>query len=141
MELARHHGQGPIALKEIAARQQIPLKYLEQITMALRDAELVRSVRGPSGGYELSRPPAEIDLLEIFETLEGPLSFVNCVKDPSACEKVELCAFNDLWSRVARETSRILRGVTLEDMVRNDDRKRDSMVACLEEELLSDPSG
>lgn len=140
VELAKHDGQGPLALKEMAERQQIPLKYLEQIAMVLKAAKLIKSVRGPSGGYVLARPPEKIHLLEIIETLEGSLSFVNCVKDPSTCGRVDSCAFNDLWKKISAETSKILRSVTLADMVRRDSHKRNSLANCFEEEILSDRS-
>jgi Rrf2 family protein len=138
VELAKHDGEGPLALKEMAERQQIPVKYLEQIAMVLKSAKLIKSVRGPSGGYTLARPPEEINLLEIVETLEGSLSFVNCVKDPSTCDRVESCAFNDLWKRISVETSKILRSVTLAEMARKDCEKRSSVASCFEEEMLSD---
>jgi Rrf2 family protein len=141
VELAKDYGQGPLALKEMADRQQIPLKYLEQIAMVLKGAKLIKSVRGPAGGYVLARPPEKIHLLEIIETLEGSMSFVNCVKDPSACQRVESCAFNDLWKRISNETSKILRSVTLADMVRNDSRKKSNLASCFEEEILSEGSG
>jgi Rrf2 family protein len=140
VELAKHEGQGPLALKEMAERQQIPLKYLEQIAMVLKSAKLIKSVRGPSGGYTLARPPGKIHLLEIVETLEGSLSFVNCVKDPSTCHRVESCAFNDLWKQISVETSKILRSVTLADMVRKDSKKQSNLASCFEEEMLSERS-
>ena len=140
VELARHVGQGPVPLKEIAERQQIPLKYLEQIAMTLKAAKLIKSVRGPSGGYVLTRPPDKVHLLEIIEELEGSLSFVNCVKDPSSCERVESCAFNDLWKKISVETSKILRSVTLADMVQSDSQKKDGLAICFGEEVLSDSS-
>ena len=140
VELAKHHGQGPLPLKEMAERQQIPLKYLEQIAMTLKGAKLIKSVRGPSGGYVLTRSPDKVHLLEIIEALEGSLSFVSCVKDPSACERVESCAFNDLWKKISVETSKILRSVTLADMVRSDSEKKDGLASCFGEEMLSDPS-
>jgi len=140
VELAKHDGQGPLPLKEIAERQQIPLKYLEQIAMTLKGAKLIKSVRGPSGGYVLTRPPDKVHLLEIIEALEGSLSFVNCVKDPSTCERVESCAFNDLWKRISVETSKILRSVTLADMVQSDSQKKDGLASCFGEEMLSDLS-
>lgn len=140
VELAKHHGQGPLALKEMAERQQIPLKYLEQIAMVLKGAKLIKSVRGPAGGYVLARSPDKIHLLEIIETLEGSMSFVNCVKDPSTCDRVESCAFNDLWRKISNETSKILRSVTLADMVRSDSRKKSSVARCFGEQMLSNPS-
>jgi Rrf2 family protein len=140
VELAKHYGQGPLPLKEIAERQQIPLKYLEQIAMTLKATKLIKSVRGPSGGYVLTRTPDKVHLLEIIEALEGSLSFVNCVKDPSTCERVESCAFNDLWKKISVETSKILRSVTLADMVQSDSQKKDGLASCFGEEMLSDHS-
>jgi len=140
MELAKHYGEGPVALKEMAAQQDIPLKYLEQIAIILKGVKLIRSVRGPFGGYALSRPPDQMDLLEIVEALEGPLTFVHCVKDPSSCQKVESCAFNELWRTVSMEASKILRSVTLADMVRMDSEKKSSLLSCLEEDILSGPA-
>ncbi len=138
VELAKHDGQGPLALKEMAERQEIPLKYLEQIAMVLKSAKLIKSVRGPSGGYTLARAPEKINLLEIIETLEGSLSFVNCVKDPSTCERVESCAFNDLWARISTETSKILHSVTLADMVQNDQKKKGGVASCFGEDAGDD---
>lgn len=134
-ELAKHHGQGPLALKEMAERQQIPLKYLEQIAIGLKQSKLIRSVRGPFGGYVLARPPEKIQLLEIIEALEGPLTFVHCVRDPSSCEKVPSCAFNELWKAVSAEASKVLKSVSLADMARLDAEKKGSLSACPEEPL------
>lgn len=137
MELAKHHGQGPLALKEMAERQGIPLKYLEQIAIGLKQFKLIRSVRGPFGGYILARPPEKIQLLEIIEALEGPLTFVHCVRDPSTCQKVPSCAFNELWKAVSAEASKVLKSVSLADMARLDAEKKGSHSACPEESPFS----
>lgn len=133
MELAKNYGQGPLSLKEISNRQDIPLKYLEQIAMSLKDAALIKSVRGPAGGYELCRPPSEVHLLEIVETLEGALSFVRCVQDPEFCGRVGTCAFNEIWKKVADETSRVLQSFTLRDMLELDATKNNSPMRCFDE--------
>jgi len=133
MELAKNFGQGPLSLKEISRRQDIPLKYLEQIAMSLKDAALIKSIRGPSGGYELCRPPAEIRLLEVVETLEGALSFVRCVEDPKFCDRVGTCAFNEIWRKVADETSRVLDSFSLMDMLQLDASKKNSPIRCFDE--------
>ena len=138
VELAKHQGQGPLALKQIAECQHIPLKYLEQIAMVLKSAKLIKSVRGPSGGYTLGRPPDRIHLLEIIETLEGSLGFVSCVKDPTTCDRVGSCAFYDLWKRLSEEASEILRSVTLADMVRKDSLKRNRLPNWVQEQVLSE---
>lgn len=137
MELAKHHGQGPLALKEMAERQGIPLKYLEQIAIVLKQFKLIRSVRGPFGGYVLARPPEKIQILEIIEALEGPLTFVHCVRDPSSCQKVPSCAFNELWKTVSDKASKVLMSVSLADMARLDSKKKGSHSVCPEESLLS----
>jgi Rrf2 family protein len=73
LELACHYGEGPIELKEIAKRESISLKYLEQVIVPLRTAGLVKSVRGSKGGYSLAKPPSDICLNDLIEILEGPL--------------------------------------------------------------------
>jgi len=137
MEYAREYGHGPLSLKEVSARQDIPLKYLEQIIGVLKEAELIQSFRGPSGGYELSRAPKKIRLLEIIEVLQGSISFVHCVHDPSACERVEECAFNEVWNKVTKETKKVLKSVTLSDMVKIDSKKKKALAACITDEIIS----
>ena len=72
VQLGRRYGQGPASLAEIAAAEDLPRAYLEQLVMSLRDAGLVTSTRGARGGYELVRPPAEIRMSEVLRALEGP---------------------------------------------------------------------
>src|SRR3954470_24824218 len=74
IELARCYGQGPVQCAEIAARQQIPEAYLDQLLSTLRRTGLIKSVRGPHGGHELTRDPRELTLGEVVSALEGPLS-------------------------------------------------------------------
>src|SRR5262245_28322897 len=73
IDLALRYGDGPVQSADIAVRQGIPEAYLEQLLTALRKAGLVRSTRGPHGGHELARAPAEMSLLEVVSALEGPL--------------------------------------------------------------------
>jgi Rrf2 family protein len=133
MELAKNYGQGPLSLKEISIRQDIPLKYLEQIAMSLKDAALIKSIRGPSGGYELCRDPSDIHLLEIVETLEGSLSFVRCVQDSDFCNRVGTCAFNEIWKKVSGETSRVLQSFSLTSMLELDAEKKNSPLRCFDQ--------
>ena len=81
LELASRFGEGPIELKEIARSQEISIKYLEQVIIPLRTAGMVKSARGAKGGYSLAKPPSEICLFDVVETLEGPLYLVDCIKD------------------------------------------------------------
>jgi Rrf2 family protein len=122
LELASHYGEGPIELKEIAKKENISLKYLEQVINPLRGAGLVKAVRGSKGGYSLAKPPSEICLYDVVETLEGPLNLLECLRDSKVCQKVPSCVTRDIWREVSEAISKIFYSITLEDMV---NRKRD----------------
>ena len=117
LELACHYGEGPIELREIAKREDISLKYLEQVIVPLRTAVLVKSARGSKGGYFLAKPPSEIYLNDLVETLDGPLNLIECLKDPKTCQKVPSCTTRDIWQEVSEAIDGVFRSVTLEDMV------------------------
>ncbi len=117
MELASHYGEGPIELKEIAKRESISLKYLEQLIVPLRTAGLVKSVRGSKGGYSLAKPPSEICLNDLIEILEGPLNLIECLNDSKVCQKVPTCVTREIWKEVSEAIQGIFHSVTLEDMV------------------------
>jgi Rrf2 family protein len=117
LELASHYGEGPIELKEIAKKEDISLKYLEQVINPLRAAGLVKSIRGSKGGYSLAKPPSQICLYDVVETLEGALNLVECLHDSKACQKIPLCVTRDIWKEVSDAISKIFYSVTLEDMV------------------------
>ena len=117
LELACHYGEGPIELREIAKREDISLKYLEQVIVPLRTAGLVKSARGSKGGYSLAKHPSEIYLNDLVETLDGPLNLIECLKDPKVCQKVPSCITRDIWQKVSEAIDGVFRSVTLEDMV------------------------
>lgn len=117
LELASHYGEGPIELKEIAKKENISLKYLEQVINPLRAGGLVKAVRGSKGGYSLAKPPSEICLYNVVETLEGPLNLLECLGDPKACQRAPSCVTRDIWKEVSDAISKIFYSVTLEDMV------------------------
>src|ERR1700693_4943839 len=91
VELARHHGLGPVSLAEIADHENLPRPYLEQLVVSLRDADLVHSTRGSRGGYELTREPSQIRMGEVLRALEGPLAPMICASedphDAAICER------------------------------------------------------
>ena len=122
LELASHYGEGPIELKEIAKKENISIKYLEQVINPLRSNGLVKAIRGSKGGYSLAKPPSEICLYDVIETLEGPLKLIECLSDSKACQKVQSCVTREIWKEVSDAISKIFYSVTLEDMV---NRKRE----------------
>ena len=118
LELASRHGENAVNISEIAKARGIPEKYLAQLIHILKKAGLVKSTRGARGGYVLSRPPADINVGEVVEALEGPLSPVECVEKPGSCERVPVCATRVLWCQVSDSIKKTLGSVTLEDLVR-----------------------
>jgi Rrf2 family protein len=121
VQLGRHYGQGPASLAEIAAAEDMPRAYLEQLAFVLRDAGLVASTRGAHGGYELTRPPAEVPMSEILRALEGPLAPMICATDSpehlDLCGRTSSCTVNFLWLRVRDAVAGALDGMTLADLV------------------------
>jgi Rrf2 family transcriptional regulator, cysteine metabolism repressor len=121
VQLGRHFGTGPASLADVAAEEDLPRAYLEQLVMSLRDAGLVVSTRGAHGGYELSRKPAEIRMSEILRALEGPIAPMICASDDpqhlNTCDRSARCTVNVLWVRVRDAIAGALDGMTLADLV------------------------
>lgn len=118
IELAQHEEKRPLQLKAIADRQEISVKYLEQLMSLLRSSGFVRSVRGSKGGYILARPAAEIKLSEVFRCLEGPVTTTECVADEDCCKRASDCVARELWSEVEAAIQNVLNAQTLADIVK-----------------------
>ena len=118
LDLALSYGEEePVLMRDIAARQDLPEKYLEQVLTPLRNAGLVRSVRGARGGYRLARDPGEITLLEIVEACIGGVTMVECTEDPRYCRKVNTCATSVIWKDLTDAIRDSLASKTLADLV------------------------
>ncbi len=115
-EIAGAYPDGTTSVREIAERQSVSAKYLESIVQPLKAAGLIRAVRGMHGGYELTRPPEQISLAEVFRALEGSPAPVPCVDDPSLCGMVEGCPTRDTWVDVKEAIEAVLEGRTLSDL-------------------------
>jgi len=116
VELAHHYGEGPVQSAEIAARQDVPEPYLDQLLTTLRRAGFIRSVRGPQGGHALIREPHDVRLSEVMLALEGSLAPLACVDDPDACTKEGGCVQREVWERVRDATREILDTVSIGDL-------------------------
>ena len=125
IELAENNGKGPLQLKIIAERQDISIKYLEQLMAVLKSANLVRSVRGSKGGYILARPPAQIKLIEAFHCLEGTTATVECVENEDYCSRIADCATRKVWVQVQMAIEKVLQSITLQDLVNMSEGKRE----------------
>lgn len=106
-------------IKSIADRQGIPEKYLEQIFGTLKRGNIIRSVRGPQGGYLLAKAPDEISVRQVLNALEGPLSPVACVVEgqETDCKRYDFCVTRVFWRSMMDELNRVTEAVTLADLV------------------------
>lgn len=116
IDLARHAENGPVQLGDIARRQDISVKYLEQLIIPLKKARLITSVRGPKGGHMLARPPQEITVGEIVNVLEKGIDLAKCGVNPGICERSENCKTRYLWNIATQAISDKLNSVTLSDV-------------------------
>ena len=113
IDLALQPGDKPVLLREVARRQEISSRYLEQLILNLKTAGLVKSIRGAKGGFILGRPAEDITLLEIFKASEGSLSIVECLEDVSFCKRCKMCVSRDLWLEMKESMEEILNRWTL----------------------------
>ena len=117
VDLAQRYAHGPVPLAEIAKRQDLSAKYLEQLIILLKGAGLIRSVRGRSGGYMLARKPEKISVGEIVETLEGKLAVVDCVLEPDLCYRSLECPTRHIWLGMTDVLKKQLFSLSLMDVV------------------------
>ena len=123
LSLAVNYGKGPVFLKDIARGEDISEKYLSLIIIPLRTAGLVNSTRGAYGGYHLARDPAQINLKDILDILEGESCLVDCVRDPSLCPRVSTCVSREIWTLLGGKISEVLVSINLQDLVRMNEAK------------------
>ena len=117
IELAQNDPTKPLQLKIIAQRQEISVKYLEQLMAILRSAGFVKSVRGSKGGYMLARAPNQIRLNDVMHKLEGTVATVECVENENCCSRSADCAARYLWTQVEQAIEHVLQSITLQDLV------------------------
>lgn len=123
LDLAQHLDSERILLRDIAARQDISLLYLERLVAPLVAGGIVRTTRGPKGGISLAKPPGQIKLSEVIQLLEGSTAPVECVNDPMVCDRSGICATRDIWYELKKKTDSILESVTIEDLVERQKQK------------------
>ena len=116
LNLARHYSSGNKAmiLKNVAEEEDVSIRYLEQIVIPLKIYKLVKSIRGAGGGYTLARKPAEINLCEILEALEGSCALVDCVEDKDFCDRLPTCAAYEIWKEASQILKNYFEKVTLQ---------------------------
>ena len=123
-DVAQHDGEMPVCVREIAQRQDISDKYLEQIITQLSRAGLVKSARGAQGGYMLAKEPQEYTVGEILRLLEGNLAPVACVDDTKdACTRADECVTMEVWREIKDAVNKVVDNITLADLVEQQRQK------------------
>jgi Rrf2 family iron-sulfur cluster assembly transcriptional regulator len=116
LDLALYANERPVSLAEISERQTISLSYLEQLFSRLRHAQLVTSVRGPGGGYKLSRSKAAVNVAEIVDAVNESLDTTNC-QGRGDCQGGNICLTHNLWEDLSQQIHSFLSDISLADLV------------------------
>ncbi|MBF0262186.1 MAG: Rrf2 family transcriptional regulator [Magnetococcales bacterium] len=118
LDLCCQESHTPVALIDISKRQDISLSYLEQLFAKLRRRGLVRSVRGPGGGYLLVAPPSTISVADIIRAVDEPIKATSCDEnDPEGCRKSTRCITHHLWERVGTHINSYLESIHLGTLI------------------------
>lgn len=127
--LSRHYGEGPVLIMKISTEEQIPLQFLEQILLGLKQHGLVASKKGKGGGYQLARDPATVTLGSVIRMVEGPLAALPCASETAfrkcdECVDVRICGTRIVMRQVRDATAAILDNVTLAEVNKNIDEAK-----------------
>ncbi|MBR4495823.1 MAG: Rrf2 family transcriptional regulator [Acholeplasmatales bacterium] len=124
IDIAAYSNGEVVSLKDISKRQNISIKYLEQVVSLLTKGGLLQSIRGNNGGYRLTKKPSDYTIGEILRTAEGTLVPVACLQcDPITCDRVEICSTIDFWKGFNEVINNYVDGVTLEDLANKEREK------------------
>src|ERR1700757_4852137 len=134
IDVAMHNGEGPVTLAGVAERQKISLSYLEQLFGKLRRYGLVDSVRGPGGGYNLARAASSVTVADVITAVDEPIDATKCGGKEN-CDDDKRCMTHELWANLNTHIFAFLRSVTLEQLVRQQDKQA---VAVLQDHRGSD---
>ncbi len=118
LELSLHYEKKPLHIRDISKAQDIPQRFLEQILLQLKRAGLLRSRKGPDGGYYLAKPPGEINVAEVIRAMDGPLAPIDCVSVTAyeICPHERTCSLKGLWKEVRDVVAEILERTTFADL-------------------------
>lgn len=119
-EIARGYPETPVTIKEISERQDVSVAYLEQILNKLRKAGLIRSIKGPGGGYILNKSPEKVSIASILNELEGPVALTSCLDPEGGCVRVDSCVTHLLWKALGEQVEAFLKTITLKNLITGD---------------------
>lgn len=116
-EIAGGYPDRPVPIKDISEKQAVSVAYLEQILNKLKNSGLIKSVKGPGGGYILSRKPENISIGAILRELEGPVAITSCQNPDEGCVRVDGCVTYALWKSLGEKIEGFLDTVSLKDLI------------------------
>lgn len=117
LDLAQNETEKPRMISDICKTQSLSPKYVSRLIVELRKAGMIYSVRGAGGGYKLKKEPKNITLLEIIETMEGPMSIVSCVMCPNKCKRSKECIAREVWGELNEKIKQSFEVLTLQDIL------------------------
>ncbi|MDX2445939.1 MAG: Rrf2 family transcriptional regulator [Desulfobacterales bacterium] len=117
LDLAQHYDEGPVQIRNVSKRENISVKYLEQLIIPLKKANFIKSVRGPKGGHMLAKPPEAITVGEIVRVLEGGINLSSCIENPEVCDRTRECLTRGLWEEATKAMYEKLNSATLSKMI------------------------
>ena len=117
IEIAKYSMDKPISRKTIAESQQISSSYLENILIVLKNQGIIKTIRGPRGGYTLAKSTAEISMFDIVSAFEGSFAVVHCIDDPVNCPRFNHCPTKIVWEELKRVQIEVLKKFTIENLI------------------------
>ncbi len=131
VSLARHYGEGPVPVHTLVREQDISENYIHILMGGLKTAGLVRSTRGPNGGYELNRKPETVTALDVVLVMEGQTAPAECVVASGTCERVADCSARSVWCKVADAVNGVLVNLSLADLSKDARRVNERPDYCI----------
>lgn len=120
IEIAKQKGDKPITRKVICESQQISSSYLENILIILKNQGIIKTIRGPKGGYSLAKDPADITMYDIVSVFEGSISAVHCVDDPTNCSRYKNCPTKKVWEELMLSQKNVLQSFTIDNLMKSE---------------------
>ena len=120
LDLAQRFDEGPVKIGAIAKRQEISVKYLEQLIIPLKKANFIKSIRGPKGGHLLGKPPENITIGDIVNVLEGGINFASCIESSDKCNRSSHCLSKGIWQEISQTMQDKLNSITLLNVIERD---------------------
>ena len=120
LDLAKHFDEGPVQISDISRRENISVKYLEQLIIPLKKAGIIKSFRGPKGGHMLTSSPDGITIGDIVRILEVGIDLIDCIENPEGCDRMDHCLMRDIWEEATKAMYEKLDSVTLSSIIQQE---------------------